>query len=180
MSQKTLDVLKEDYLKHIQRFMSEAGNLFPHLTVFAESKEDNKPSIIHVPIPDDFLNDDESKDLFIDEIAPDMMIEIKKKFYPLGIAWASEAWVRTMDKNATEDDLKNYRDLPIKKEVVIVTIESKDQQQCIVYDIIRKGMKVNDEGDLSDIVELVEDINLKDMAPSTTGRFVGLYKKLNL
>lgn len=189
MTNEVLEKLKQEYLDHIQKFMTESGSLFAHISIFAEQKkssklftdEDLKPAIVHIPIPQEFLEDDDSKDMFIDEIIPDMMIEVKKNFKPMGIAWASEAWVRVLDKDqATEEQLKNYKEIPIKKEVVIVTIETADSNQCVVYDIIRKGMKVNDDGELTDIVELKEDINLKDMASNTEGRFTGLYKKLKL
>ena len=36
MIKKEFKELKEIYIEHIKKYMSETGGLFPHLTVFAE------------------------------------------------------------------------------------------------------------------------------------------------
>jgi hypothetical protein len=170
--------LKEIYIAHIKKYMSETGGLFPHLTVFAEhiNKEENdKPAIIHIPIPDEFMETDDNKDKFIDEVMPEIILEVKKEFIPMGIAWASEAWMRVVDKDF-DMSKENYRKLP-KTEVLFMSIETKNNSDSIIYEIKREGKQVNSEGDLTDRIELKEmedSVNPQDVG----GRFSELYKKL--
>jgi len=175
MTEKQLEEIKENYINHLKKYMSETGGLFPHITIFAEHLEegDDKPAIIHIPIPDEFMENDDSKDRFIEELMPELMIEIKKKFIPNGVAWASEAWMRTANKDF---NLENYKNLP-KQEVVFISIETKDNAETIIYEMIREGVQVNSDGDLTDKIELKEMHNI-DKPEGTEGRFAGLYKKL--
>lgn len=173
--------LKEDYINHIKGYVNEEGGLFPHLTIFAEVRhpeinEEEKPAIIHIPIPDNFMINDESKDRFVTEIIPDLFSSIKEKFIPYGIAWSSEAWVRTINKIKDSDDKipENWKEFPIKKEVIIITIESATEKECIIYDIKRKGQQINTNGELVDTVELIKNDNFS--SPSgIEGRFSGLF-----
>mgnify|MGYP003346194031 CR=1 FL=1 len=68
MTEQQYDNLKENYLKHIKRYMKEAGGLFPHITILADhlnETEDPKSAVIHIPIPDEYMENDEAKDEFI-------------------------------------------------------------------------------------------------------------------
>lgn len=176
MTEEQFDVVKESYIKHLKNYMTQTGGLFPHITIFAEHIEegDDKPAIIHIPIPDEFMEDDDSKDRFVEVIMPELIIEIKKKFIPNGVAWASEAWLRTADKE--DVDLEDYKSLP-KQEVVFISIETKDRTETVIYETIRQGVQVNSDGDLTDKIELKEMQNF-DKPNETSGRFAGLYKKL--
>lgn len=171
----------ETYIDHIKKYVSQTGGLFPHVTVFANSieKEEEKEtnlSIIHIPIPDEFMSDS-GKDTFVDEVMPEVYKEIKKKFVPFGIAWASEAWLREADPNF-DVTKENWKKLPIRKEVVFITIEDENLCKTQVYELKRVGKQVSGDGDLVDKVEL--EI-LQDLVNpiKTEGRFSGLYKKLN-
>ena len=35
MTDEQYEQLKKDYIDHIQRYIKEVGNLFPHITIFA-------------------------------------------------------------------------------------------------------------------------------------------------
>lgn len=170
--------LKEVYVKHIKNYIKETGGLFPHVTILADhldKTENPTNAIIHIPIPDEFMEDAEGKDEFVDEVLPQIMKTVKEKFMPHGIAWASEAWMRTADKDFNFEN-EDYRELP-KTEVIFMSIESENKTETYIYEVVRKGMKVGEDGDLSDNVDLVE---LKDMfnPDKAQGRFSGLYKKL--
>jgi len=176
MTEKELEEVKQNYIEHIKKYMTEAGGIFSMITVFAESldkKEEDIPAIIHIPIPKEFLENDESKDEFIDELLPNIIREVKKKFKPLGIAWTAEAWMR---KAAKDFDSKNYEKLP-KQEVLFVCVETQNKSEALIYEIKRVGKQVNSEGDLTDTIELeiIEDIKQPEQIQ---GRFAGLYKKL--
>ncbi len=63
--------LQEDYINHILEYVKESGGLFPHISIFADiikpkKEERGKPALIHIPIDDDFMKDEESKDYFVD------------------------------------------------------------------------------------------------------------------
>jgi hypothetical protein len=185
MTQDQFNVLKEEFISNIKEYVIQNGGIFPHVSVFANAKklkneEETKPALIHIPIPDELIIDDEGKDKFVDEIFPEIAKEIKKRFEPKALAWTSEAWVRTIDatKNPNFNDQKeNWKNLPIEKEVIIITIESNDDKECVIYDIIRGGKSINTEGELVDTIELIELSNLSN-PKGVEGRFSGLYSKL--
>lgn len=174
--------LKEEYVNHIKTFVTQSGGLLPHLTVFADlkepkDKEEEKPAIIHIPIPSEYMEDDAGKDKFIKKVAPDLFKAINKEFIPNSIAWASEAWLREADKDF---DIKNedWKKLPIKKEVIILTIESENKTEAILFTVKREGKQVNSDGELIDNIVLTEDENQLGDAGPIGGRFTGLFKKL--
>jgi hypothetical protein len=61
-------------------------------------------------------------------------------------------------------------------EVLIITIESHDDSEFTVLEIVRSGKQVNEDGDLIDRIELVE-LPDYDGAVLAEGRFAGLYRK---
>ena len=180
MTDKKFTEMKEIYVEHLIDIISETGELYPHITIFAdvihpEEDDKDKPAIIHIPIPEGFMENDESKEDFVENVLPDVFKKLKKEFIPQGIAWSSEAWMRTVKKDADVPD--NYKDLPIKKEIVIVMMSTKDKEEVLMYEIKRKGKQVNSDGNLVDIVKLNK---IKSEQPnSISGRFSGLFKKFN-
>lgn len=174
MTEEQHDELIEAYIDNIKKYMNETGSLFAHISFFAENEE-NESSIIHTPIPGEFLKSEESKDEFVDQIIPGIFEKLKEKFKPIGMAWASEAWMRVVDN----DQLENYDslyDIPIKKEVVCISIDTDYKSYTSIYEIIRKGKQINSEGELTDEINL-ELIN-ENANDAQSGRFVNLYKKL--
>lgn len=84
MTEEKFNTLKETYVEHIKNYISKTGGLFPHITVFAENlnkEENDKPAIIHIPISDEYMEDDNTKDTFIKDLMPEIMVEIKKDLY---------------------------------------------------------------------------------------------------
>jgi hypothetical protein len=179
MTNEQFDVLKEEFISNIKSYVTECGGIFPHISVFADIKNpkegEDKPALIHIPIPDEYMENDESKDIFVDEIFPKIATELKNRFTPTALAWTAEAWVRTMNKDGKMPD--DYKTLPVQKEVIIITIESDTNKECVIYDIIRSGKQITSDGDMVDIVELVESENLRH-PDGLGGRFAGLFSKL--
>ena len=171
--------LKEGYLKNVKNYMQEEGGLFSHISLFAELKEkdgdDQKESIIHIPIPEKIANSDEGKEYFITKMIPEIASAVKEEFKITAVVWASEAWVRS-SKIDDKDAFENWKDLPIKKEVLMVSLESEFGNETNVYEIVRNGMKVTEDG-LSDSIELIKDEQLSGENLKFEGRFTGLYKK---
>ena len=182
MTNEEFEELKETYIENIKRYMVESGGLFTHLSIFGEHKEpedDKAPNaIIHVPVDPQFLKSDETKDVFMDQVVPELAKVINERFIIKGVGWASEAWMRTAEK---DQKIKDWKDLPIKKEVLIVTIETEDQNQITIYEIKRTGKEVTPDGELIDHIELEEQQDIKSATEGKineqNGRFTGLYKK---
>lgn len=178
MTPEEIEDLKKEYVNHLKEYITQTGSLFAHLVVIGTSKEDNKKSIIHVPIPPNFIKDEKGKDTFVKQVLPEAAKEIVKKFNCELVGWASEAWLRVVGKDE-EEKLESWKDIPIKKEVVFIMFENKEKQETIVYDIIRNGKQVNSEGDLADSVDLVKDDELSKFYTGkdiSVGRLSGLYK----
>jgi len=180
MTKEKYLTLQEDYIEHILEYVKDSGSLFPHISVFADivtPKEDekDKPALIHIPIDDKFMENEETKEKFVNDILPDVFKSLKKKFIPAGVAWASEAWMRTAgaDFDIDKDDWKSIK---AKKEIIIITIESDFGDTCFMYEIKRTGSQVNSDGELVNIVDLVklDELSTPD---SIGGRFSGLFKK---
>jgi len=181
MTEEKYIELKDTYLKNIKRYMTEEGGLFSHISVFAEKLECNedddeasKNAIIHIPLPDKIANSDEGKEYFVTKMLPEIASSLKESFITTGVAWASEAWLRS--SHIDDKQPENWKDMPIKKEVLMVSIESEFGNETSVYEIVRNGMKVTEEG-LSDTIELIKDEELSGENLNFEGRFTGLYKK---
>lgn len=174
--------LKDTYLRNIQKYMQQEGGMFSHISIFAEPLQVNeeeidpeRTAIIHIPIPEKMANSEQGKEYFISKMVPDIADTIKKQFNTVAVVWASEAWVRSAGKDE-ESKLENWKDLPIQKEILMIAIESKFGNEALMYEIVRKGMQVTEEG-LSDTIELVKDEKLSGKDLPLQGRFAGLYKK---
>jgi len=181
MTDEQYEELKKDYINHIKEYVTDNGGLFPHLTVFADVKkpkegEEDKPAIIHIPIPDEWMQSDEMKDKFVDNVIPDVFKDINAEFIPHGIGWAAEAWMRVADKNF-DPSKGDWKKIPIRKEVIMISIESDRPSESIIYEIKREGKQVNSDGNLVDVIKLEQQFK-DEIAPSTGGRFTGLFKKL--
>lgn len=189
MDKEMLQSLKEDYLDHIKGYVNEYGNLFPHLSIFADVKEpeegqENKPAIIHIPIPSEYMKDSDSKDKFVDNILPEIVEHVKEKFNPIAIGWAAEATMRVAGSlfDIEKDD---WTKIPVSKEVIIITIDGKDNNQTFLYEVkqvsddVLSNMKITESGQLANRVELI-DITEKytsSQVKNAGGRFGSLYKK---
>jgi hypothetical protein len=181
MTEEKYIELKDTYLKNIKRYMTEEGGLFSHISVFAEKLECNedddetsKNAIIHIPLPEKIANSDEGKEYFVTKMLPEIASSLKESFVTTGVAWASEAWLRS--SHIDDKQPENWKDMPIKKEVLMISMESAFGNETSVYEIVRSGMKVTEEG-LSDTIELIKDEELSGENLNFEGRFTGLYKK---
>ena len=171
MTKEQYQELKDDYINYLKQVIRDFGSIDPMITVFADQEGEEKPAVIHIPIPPSFMKDSNSKDEFVDNVIPELFAEIKQKFNPIGVAWAAEAWVRSFSK-----DFQPNSDG--KKEVVFISIDDKDGSSATVYNIIRNGKQVTAEGDLVDSIELQEDEGLSGMG-DVDGRFAHLFSKFD-
>lgn len=177
MTEQEYIEMKNDYMKFVTKFMVENGGLGPSITVLGTHKEDGLSAVVHVPIPEKFMKNDDSKDEFVDEVLPQIAKKVSEKFNTSAVAWASEAWLRTLEKDKAEEQLANWKELPIKKEVLIISIESAKGNETYVREIVRSGKQVNEEGQLVDHIELMEVPEYNEGISGGEGRFTGLYQK---
>jgi uncharacterized protein YutD len=176
MTQEQFNEMKESYISYMKDFMKEFGQFGPMITVFADNpQEEERPAIIHIPIPPQFMKNNETKDEFVNEMVPEMFADIKERFKPYAVAWAAEAWIRRLSKNDHFEG--DYEQLP-KKEVIFVSFQQKDNNTGIVYNIKRNGKQVTATGDIVDQVELEEDKEFVDLE-GMEGRFSNLFSKFD-
>lgn len=178
MTEQEYQEMKKDYIKFVTKIMKENGGLPPSITVLGTHIEDGLNAVVHIPIPNKFMKDDDSKDEFVNELIPQIGKKVAEEFNVTAVAWASEAWMRTIDKKDVDPEkiLKDWKNIPVKKEVLIINIESKQDNKTCIMEIIRKGKQVNEEGELVDNIELIECPDYNDGVVGE-GRFTGLYKK---
>lgn len=176
MTEEKYEELKKEYVDNIKRVMIELGGIRPHLTVFGSHKDEeikDKDALVHIEVRDEFMRSETMKEGFVQVILPEIAEKIKEMIVPYGVAWTSEAWVRTAAKEQGVPD--NWKELPIEKEVLMVSMEFTNKKEMLIYEIKRNGKQVNEDGDLVDHVDLLE----QDFsgAEGMTGRFTGLLEK---
>ena len=101
MTAEEFKQLKEGYLELVVKIITESGGLTPAFTILGTHKPDGKYAICLVPIENKFMQDEESKDFFIDIIVPEIAEKTRELIDIQAIGWASEAWMRVADKTTT-------------------------------------------------------------------------------
>lgn len=167
--------MKDAYLDDIKGMLLKNGNFSATISIIGEEKKDLSSSIVHIPLPEQIVNSDEGKQLFVDKMIPELSKKLKDRFNIQAVTWASEAWMREAHKDDYNPDIDNYKDLPIKKEILIITIDTKTNLESHVYEIVRMSIAPN--GDLIEKVDLLKLPELSEAFGSTKGRFSELYKK---
>lgn len=177
MEQETYDLLKESYIEFINNLIKDFGGMSPSITVLGTNKKDQMPAVLHIPIPGFLMDTENNKDQFIEEVVPKMADKIKEDFDILAVAWASEAWLRKVDrKDGSTEVPDDWKSLP-KKEVLVIMIESENKNDSILMEIVRKGQQINSEGQLTDDIDLVPMPDFNEAPEQVEGRFTGLYKR---
>lgn len=179
MTPEEFKELKNGYLELVTKLLTDSGSLTPAFTILGKHKPDGRHAICLVPIKSKFMKDEKSKDYFIDMVVPDIAAEIQKTIDIHAIGWAAEAWMRVADAKTVNPDkpMENWKSIPIKAEVLIVSIDSEDFKETTIKEIVRKGKQVNEDGQLVDSIQLVDMPGYTDIPPhASTGRFTDLYK----
>lgn len=179
MTENQYQDLKKEYIEHLVETVNSTGGIFPHISIFAdvikpEEEDKDKPALIHIAIPDEYMEDDDAKDRFINKMMPRVFKQVKQDFIPHAVLWASEAWLRVIEKD--EEVPEDYRTLPIKKEVIIITIGTKDTEEVKLYAVKRLGKQINQFGDMVDMVNL-EEMEEMSQPSSFDGKFSHLFDK---
>ena len=167
--------IKDEYLKNMKDMLLEEGNIQPTVTIIADHLKENKPAIVHIPLPAKIANSDSGKQMFVDSMIPEIAKVAREKFNIYAVAWASEAWMREAPVDKYNPEVDDYKKLPIKKEILILTVDTGAKTESYVYEIIR--MSVAPDGSIIEDIELVEMPELSNHFAEQGGRFSNLYKK---
>ena len=162
----TFKEMKDEYIDHLKSMMIEEGFLPPIITIFARNLENDDKAVIHIPIPAEFMKDDDSKDEFVEKVFPNVAKKLKESFNPVALVWSSEAWMTVMHED--EQD---------RKEVIMISVETVKKQQSLIFEIKRNGVDFVVDKGLVERIELEEIINENNL--KAEGRFVGLFKNFN-
>lgn len=183
MTEEKFIELKNSHIDDIKKFVQKYGGFSPMITIFADQLEpqegeEDKPAVIHIPIPPDYMANNEGKEEFLTNVLPEIFKTIKEKFVPECVIWTAEAWIRKAKRKV--DNVEDINDIPISGEALIISTERKDStKEFNVYNIKRVGQQVNDDGELVDQIELEED-QIDPGDESVQGRFSNLFKKFDV
>lgn len=175
MTKEEFKEIKEYYIESTKETLLKHGNIGPVITIMGNLKDNNTPSALQIVLPEEVANSDESKQLFVDKVIPKLAVEVREKFTIDAVGWSSEAWLREVPKD--EFDPKTYKEIPIKREILIITIDTAEGSECYTYEIVR--MSVSPNGDLVENIELIELPTLGMQVSNSEGRFNDLYRKFN-
>ena len=169
--------VKTKYIDTIIDGAREAGGLPPQITLFGVHKDPAKgtdPIILFHQIEKEFMEAEGGKQIFVTKLLPILAKKIKEDFDIYAVAWCAEAWMREQSsKDPIPDD---YRDLPIKKEVLMIHIETKDNtMESLIYEIKRNGHRVNSKGVFIDNMD-ISLLKEESESEMVSGRFMGLIK----
>ena len=176
MTEEIFNEFVNSYIEEMKADLIDSGGIVPAISILGEDIEEDKPSVAFIPVPNDVLKDEEYKVIFVNKVLPEVYEKIKEHCVPKVVIWASEAWMRFADKDIDIKD-QDWKQLPIKKEVLIITKATETNEDVNMFEIVRDGQKVNEDGKLIDAITLKELPDLKEMT-GFGGTFSGLYKKL--
>lgn len=161
---------KEEQLKNIKEIISETGSLGTYMQLVGTKQGVDKPIVVHIETP---FEDDDDKKLFLDDGIPMICKGLKQEeIIPLCVSFTAEAWMKLHDATTGKETEK--------KEVIIMTISSEDQDIMYVYEIIRHPYEVDESGELKSKVELSEQDVMDQYdgkREKPAGRFSNLYAK---
>jgi hypothetical protein len=190
-----IEILKERYLDFIKEVIQEEASLPPSFTAFCQVKDEVDPDsgepmlgLVHIPVPGKFMKDEDAKDELVNEVIPKIFEELKKKFVPHALAWASEVWMtsikKTEDVQTVEEAYEKALETPHvnRQEAVFISIDSEEGNEVFVYNIHREGKQINSDGDLVDKVRLERNNQMNESktnkVSNISGRFANLFHKL--
>ena len=175
MTEEQFIEIKDEYLQNMKDMLLETGNIQPTVTLIADHLEENKPAIVHIPLPEKIANSDAGKQMFVDKMIPEIAAKVGERFNIHAVAWAAEAWMREAPADDFNPEVDDYKKIPIKKEILILTIDTGVKTESYVYEIIR--FSVSPEGELIDEIELRDMPELSSQFAEQGGRFSNLFEK---
>lgn len=168
-----IDAFKLDVIQNMKMSLARNGGLDPMINIFAKNAVKKEFTVIELPIPEDALENNDTKEVFA-QVIPTLFDEMyKNDLEPLCYSWSSEAWLRKGNKD--EGVPEDWRELP-KIEVLMTTFETKDSSIMDIHTIKREGKMADENGDLIDCISLEKDPELNMADGTVEGRFGNVFK----
>jgi hypothetical protein len=153
MNKKDLEGMRTEFVDSVVRMVKGEGFLSPFMGIFALNSE-RKKTLMIVPLDGNLLN--ENKELFFDDIIPALHDKLhNEKFKVYAVCMASEAWARVTNAADFDNTEEAINALP-KEEILIITYLSENEKSDVIFDLVRDGKAVNQEGNIIDYVTLTE------------------------
>jgi len=175
MTNEVYQDLKQNHINHVLKMVGKTGGVYPHVTILCERDGEEKPTVVHIPIPAKFMQNDETKDQLINIVFPEILEELKtKKLIVKAVCFASEIWIRRSTPEEYEE-VEDYHDIPVDDEGIIIIIDDEIESTTYSYKLVREQMSVGDEGLQGKVT--VEEMEKPKVLPQgqAQGRFANLY-----
>ena len=182
IQEKDIVAFKEETTSFVKHIIDDQGELFPFIIILVDGHPDvssvGKKAALVCPIPGSALENDNTKDAFINNAMPILARKIKSQnLIPLYLCFGYEAWLR---QSKLEDGKKtiseNWKDLP-KTECILLAYEGPEKSQLDVYDILRDGLMVREDNKLVDGIILKKREDSSADKSNYTGRFANLFSR---
>jgi len=168
MDQELFEKLKKEQISFVLKSFDENKSIYPHITIIGYHLEEDKPIVIHMPIPGKIMNNKEQKEFFVEYIIPDIKKSILEKNIEIKcVCFVSEMWKKEISLETNEE---------ITSEGVIINMDCADFCTIRLYNIVRNNMKVTADGFESSTFLEFQDEKI-DPSGIGEGLFANLYKK---
>lgn len=176
LTEEILNEFKADQLMLIKRMMTEQGQMSPLGAVLLHDKSTDKLEVGFIPVPSQFLQNDEAKDSLAKELFPTVFSTMEADGFKeiLCFSWITEVWLRETKQPVMPE---NWKDLP-KTEGVIIHMETKDKGEAILKLVKREGSVVNEEGSLIDNIILEDHPGFAGSMDAHTGSTEGRFSRV--
>lgn len=191
MKKSKITLLNAEFKDLMEKMLLDDGELTPTIGIIAEKPhEDDEKSRDHLmicPLPQRLLDSSESKTFLMEDVLPKMGEKLlSDKFRVVGVIFAYLGLVRTLPKDAignkpveevTKEDIEHVK----PKEILFLHYQSDIDSIITSYNVNRKGMAVNPEGEIVDIIKLTKNREMSMRVEDATyigGSLSNVYKQV--
>ena len=166
---------KEYVIQQINENVIEHNNIDPAIHILCDDPKEKSPLIALVPIPNEFLADDRTKDRLTEILIPQILEHIHGEgikilcFSLITEGWSYEIKGKKPESNEEYQEAKKTAE---KKEMVLISFETEKESDTRMF--YKMGTKKNAEG------EYIEGTWLKPFLEgngTVEGRFSNLFRK---
>ena len=172
-SRNSVEEFKKFVIQQTNEEIIDDGKIPPVLNILCYDPRETKPVLALIPIPGDLFRNERTKDALANVVIPQVLNKLEDEgVEPMCISMITEGWVWESDKNEKLDiaEIKRTKE---KKEVVMISFETKDKCEVLIFD--KMGTKKNAEGEYIEGVYLKPRTDISDAEP--VSRFANLFKK---
>lgn len=167
MKKSKITLLNAEFKDLMEKMLLDDGELTPTIGIIAEKPdaddEKTRDHLMICPLPQSLLESSKSKAFLMEDVLPKMGEKLlSDKFQIVGVIFAYLGLVRTVPKDAigdkpvekvTKEDIEHVK----PKEILFLHYQSDVDSVITSYNVNRKGMAVNPEGEIVDIIKLTKN-----------------------